>query len=106
MNRGYHKVISRFASVRFFSPGGFLACALVIAVTYAGIEALGLRSSATVLTGTSPLAGGWLALGPACLYLLCYLVFVGLVPILLLGAIFLLLLNLIISILRKKDNLL
>ena len=96
------KLLSKFASVRFFSPAGFALCAVVIALTFAGIEALGLRSSVTILTGAAPAAGGWPALSEACLYLLCYLAFVGLVPILLLGSIFLLLLNLIISFFQRK----
>ena len=102
MNRGNHKITSWLAGVRLFSPAGFALCAVVIALTFAGIEALGLRSSVTILTGAAPAAGGWPALSEACLYLLCYLAFVGLVPILLLGSIFLLLLNLIISFFQRK----
>jgi hypothetical protein len=104
MNKVYRKIAARPANVRFFSPGGFLACALLIMATFAGLEALGLRSSITVLIGESPSAGGWPALSTAYLYLLCYLAFVGLVPILLLGSIFLLLLNLIISIFHQKGE--
>ena len=92
MNKGYHKIVSRLAGVRFFSPGGFLVCALLIMATFAGLEALGLRSSVTVLADTNLASGPATepALATACLYLLCYMAFVGLVPIFLLGSIFLL----------------
>ncbi len=104
MKKRYHKIVARLANMRFFSPGGFLVCALLITATFAGLEALGLRSSVTVLTGASSPAGGWPTFSTACLYLLCYLAFVGLVPIFLLGSIFLLLLNLIMGIPHKKDR--
>ena len=98
------KMPSRLQRLRFFSPGGFLVCALVIAIAFAGLEALGLRSSVATLAGTNPAAVGWPALGTACLYLLCYLAFIGLVPILLLGSIFLLLINLIMRSFRERDE--
>jgi hypothetical protein len=104
MKRRNNKVHSSLAKVRFFSPAGFMVCALVIAIAFAGLEALGLRSSVATLAGTNPMAVGWPVLGPACLYLLCYLAFVGLVPILILGSIFLLLLNLIIATFRKPSR--
>ncbi len=106
MNKGYHKFVARLAGVRFFSPGGFLVCALLITATFAGLEALGLRSSVTVLAGTNPTPGPATepTFSTACLYLLCYMAFVGLVPILLLGSIFLLLLSLIMDIFRQKNG--
>jgi hypothetical protein len=99
MKRRNNKLFSRLARVRFLSPAGFLVCALAIAVAFAGLEALGLRSSVATLAGTNPAAEGW---NVACLYLLCYLAFVGLVPILILGSIFLLLINLIITTFGKR----
>ena len=102
MKKRSHEIRSGLVKVRFFSPGGFLVCALAIAVTFVGMEALGLRSSVTALAGANTADGGWLAFGTACLYLLCYLAFAVLAPIFLLGSIFFLVLNLIMGSFHRK----
>jgi hypothetical protein len=65
------------------SPGGLLARAAVLAILYLSVHALGFRQYTSILCGTLP-PGGRAALGVA--YIILYFAFVLIVPILVLGA--------------------
>jgi hypothetical protein len=72
----------------FFSPRGFLARALVISAFFLAVHLAGLRDYTSVLNGTvGSASAGWKTsafFGLA--YLLAYLAFVLLVPVLILAA--------------------
>ena len=86
------KIWKKFWSFHFwgntFSPAGFLARALLIAIVFGALELAGLRGYTMIISGTSPTADAndqW-ALILGCLYLFFYTAFVVLTPILILAA--------------------
>ena len=83
------KIFSKFLSVPFFSPGGFLSYAVIITVTFFMLEAIGLRSYTAILFGMDSIAAGdgWLALCMAGIYLFFYFAFIVLAPIFFVGSI-------------------
>jgi hypothetical protein len=83
--------VSRLWRAPFFSPGGFVCRAAIITGLYLAVHLAGLREFTSLLNGTiGSVELGWrlsAILGLA--YILIYLAFVLLVPILLLAAVLL-----------------
>ena len=88
MNMKWRQGLARFWRADFFSPQGFLARALVISAVFLAVHLAGLRDYTSVLNGTvGSAAAGWQTsafFGVA--YLVIYLAFVLLVPVLILAA--------------------
>jgi hypothetical protein len=88
VNPTWRQLILRFWRAESFSPLGFLARALVIAAVFLAVHLAGLRDYTSVLNGTvGPAAASWKTsafFGIA--YLVMYMAFVLLVPVLILAA--------------------
>jgi hypothetical protein len=88
MNMKWKQRTVQFWRADFFSPRGFLARALVISVVFLAVHLAGLRDYTSVLNGTvGSAAAGWrtsafFGVG----YLVIYMAFVLLVPVLILAA--------------------
>jgi len=99
------KILSKFLSAPFFSPGGFLSYAVIFTVTFFMLEAMGLRSYTAVLFGIDSIAAGngSLAICMAGIYLFFYFAFIVLAPVFFLGSMLFLLFNKLSGIFRKLE---
>jgi hypothetical protein len=88
MNSNWKQRLVRFWRADFFSPQGFLTRALVISAVFLAVHLAGLRDYTSVLNGTvGPASASWRTsafFGLA--YLVIYLAFVLVVPVLILAA--------------------
>jgi hypothetical protein len=88
VNTKWRQLLLKFWRARFFSPLGFLGRALVITAVFLAIHLARLRDYTSVLNGTvGPAAASWKTsafFGIA--YLVMYMAFVLLVPVLILAA--------------------
>jgi len=88
MNKGFWQKSRELWRAELFSPKGFVQRAILICVAFAVVHLLGLREFTSVLNGTT----GSVEMGRGesamlgFIYILSYLAFVLLVPILLLAA--------------------
>jgi len=99
------KILSKFLSAPFFSPGGFLSYAVIFTVTFFMLEAMGLRSYTAVLFGIDSIAAGngSLAICMAGIYLFFYFAFIVLAPVFFLGSMLFLLFSQLSGISRKLE---
>ena len=88
MNMKWSQGLGRFWRADVFSPRGLLWRALVISAVYLAVDLAGLRDYTSVLNGTvGSAAAGWKTSAVFGLtYLVIYMAFVLLVPILILAA--------------------
>ena len=88
MNMNLWQRIKRFWREGFFSPQGFLQRALVIGAGFLLVHLAGLREYTSVLNGTvGPESSGWvLSAFLGVTYIIIYLAFVILAPVLILAA--------------------
>jgi hypothetical protein len=70
------------------SPHGLLSCAAILTLTFMFMHLLGLREYTTIISGTSPTGDpqDWFAALIGVFYILFYLAFTMLVPLLLIAA--------------------
>jgi hypothetical protein len=88
MNANVRQSMRQFWQAELFSPAGFVQRALMISAIYLLVHLAGLREYTSVLNGTvGPDSAGWASsafFGVA--YIIIYLVFVILAPVLVLAA--------------------
>ena len=90
MNSRSPGLFKRLFRTGVLSPNGLLLRALLLVVAFAICEAAGLRAHTTFLSGTAASAGSWQSsVVWGVTYILAYLGFVLLAPILLLAAVLL-----------------
>ncbi|MBN1764873.1 MAG: hypothetical protein JW860_06415 [Sedimentisphaerales bacterium] len=84
MKKTLSKLGRLFIRGRIFTPQGFIFRAVLIVIFFLLMEVLGLRRYAMILSGTSPTANAqdMVAIVIACLYIVFYMAFIFLAPIL------------------------
>ncbi len=82
---------------RVCTPAGFVKAAVVLSLLYLICHLAGLREYTSIMSGTMPAGGpaGFGLLFLACLYILSYVAFALLVPVLLIAALLFTLANLV-----------